>query len=309
MTPQARRRPNRPRRLRGQQIGLLVAVVIAVPVIALAVTRIADDDAPRPGDLTEDPGVSHVHGLGINPADGSLIVATHYGSFRIAPDGDDAERIGDSFQDTMGFTVAGPDHFLGSGHPDVAGIQAGQPGRLGLIESTDAGATWTDISLGGEVDFHGLAFAHDQVYGWDSGTSRFMVSANREQWETRSSLDLFGFAVDPDDADHIIGATPDGPAESTDGGRTWNRTDGPLFLALSWDPDAGLWGADPGGAVWHHTGDDWEQAGSVPGDPQALLATPDALYTAVHDGADMTRIYRSTDEGRTWELRYRDADR
>jgi hypothetical protein len=267
------------------------------------------DDTPRPGDLAGDPGVSHVHGLGINSADGSLIVATHNGSFRIPADGDNAQRIGESFQDTMGFTVAGPDHFLGSGHPDLAGMQAGQPGRLGLIESTDAGATWTSISLSGEVDFHGLAFAHDQVYGWDSGTGRFMVSADRADWETRSTLDLFGFAVDPDDADHIIGAGPDGLTESTDGGRTWTAVDGPQLLTVSWDGEAGLWGADPGGIVWHRSGAKWNRAGGLPGESQAFLATPDALYVAAHDDNGVTGIYRSTDGGRTWDLRYRDTQR
>jgi hypothetical protein len=289
---------------------LAVGVAIALPAFVWAGLRLTDDDSsPQVSAFAEDPGVSHVHGLGINPADEALIVATHYGSFRIPSDGDDAERIGDSFQDTMGFTVAGPDHFLGSGHPDVAGMRAGQPGRLGLIESLDAGATWTSISLSGEVDFHGLAFTHDQVYGWDSGTGQFMVSADRQDWDTRSTLDLYGFAVDPDDPDHIIGATPDGSVESTDGGRTWNETDGPAIVALSWDPDAGLWGADSSGGIWQHTGGDWEEAGTLPGQPQALLATPDALYAAAHDATGVTGIYRSTDDGATWNLRYQDPQR
>lgn len=69
----------------------------------------------------------------------------------------------------MSFGGAG-DSRLGSGHPDVPGMQARQPTRVGLIASTDGGETWTAISLSGEADFHGPAFAHDQVYGWDSGT-------------------------------------------------------------------------------------------------------------------------------------------
>jgi photosystem II stability/assembly factor-like uncharacterized protein len=253
--------------------------------------------------------VSHVHGLGINPADGSLIVATHYGSFRIPPGGDEAVRIGDSFQDTMGFTVAGPDHFLGSGHPDLEGARAGRPSRLGLIESTDAGVTWTAISLSGDVDFHGLAFAHGQVYGWDATTGRFMVSSNRRDWDTRATLDLFGFAIDPDAADHIIAAGPDGLTESTDGGRTWTRADGPRLVSVSWNPDAGLWGADASGVVWHRDGSEWNRAGELPGEPQTLLATPDALYAAAHDDDAVTAIYRSNDDGATWELRYRDTNR
>ncbi len=260
---------------------LLVAAVIAIPVIAWAGVRIAGrDDNPRLGDLAAAPGVSHVHGLGINPDDASLIVATHYGSFRIPPDGKQATRIGNSFQDTMGFTVAGPDHFLGSGHPDLAGSRAGQPSRLGLIESTDAGATWTALSLSGDADFHSLAFVHNQVYGWDSGTGQFMVSANQRDWDTRATLDLFGFAVDPDNADHIFGAAPDGLVESTDGGRTWTGTAGPRLVTVSWDPEVGLWGADPGGGVWHRAGEGWHRAGAPPGDPHARLAAADAPVAA-----------------------------
>jgi hypothetical protein len=306
MTPQNRRR----RRLRGEHIAFLVAAAIAIPAVVWAGVQLAgSDDASLPVEAgAGEPGVSHVHGLGINPADGSLIVATHFGSFRIAADGDRAARIGDSFQDTMGFTVAGPNRFLGSGHPDIAGSRRGQPSRLGLIESTDAGVTWTSISLTGEVDFHGLAFAHNTVYGWDSGTGRFMVSTDRTNWDTRSTLNLFGFAVDPGNADHIIGATADGLVESTDGGRIWTGADGPQLVAISWDTAAGLWGADPQGNVWHYDGVSWTRTGALVGEPQALLATPDALYAAAHDADGVTGIYRSTDVGRTWQLRYRDTD-
>lgn len=309
MSPRPTHRPTSQRGRRRDTLALGAAVVIAVPAVIWAGMRLTEDGSGQGTELIDDPGVAHIHGLGINPADGSLVVATHYGSFRIPSDGDEATRIGDSYQDTMGFTVAGPDRFLGSGHPDVAGMRAGQPGQLGLIESTDAGATWTSLSLSGEVDFHGLAYAHDQVYGWDSGTGRFMVSGDREDWDTRSTLDLFGFAVDPEDPEHIVGATPDGSAESTDGGRTWIDTDNRPFVALSWDPDAGLWGATVDGAVWHRSDVDWEVAGTLPGEPQAFLATPAALYAAAHDETGTTGIYRSTDDGATWQLRYRDPDR
>jgi hypothetical protein len=287
----------------------LVALFVLVAAGGLVLLQIGGDDTPEssgPGGAAE-PGVAHVHGLGVNPADGSLIVATHYGSFRIPAGSGDAERIGDSYQDTMGFTVAGQDRFLGSGHPDVAGMRQGQPGQLGLIESTDAGSTWTTLSLGGEVDFHGLAFAHDQVYGWDSGTGRFMVSDDEEEWETRSTIDLVTFAVDPDDAEHIVGAAPDGLIESTDGGRTWDQVDGPQLLVISWDRAAGLSGADPGGVVWRFDGSGWGRTGTLPGQPQAFLATADALYAAAADETEVTGIYESTDGGGTWDLRYRDS--
>ncbi|MGH9243120.1 MAG: hypothetical protein ACRD29_02135 [Acidimicrobiales bacterium] len=133
-----------------------------------------------------------------------------------------------------------------------------------------------------------------------------MVSSDKREWQTRATLDLFGFAVDPDDADHIVGAGPDGLVESTDGGRNWAGADGPQLVALSWHTDAGLWGADQRGGVWRRTSSEWDQGGALPGQPQAFLATEDALYAAAHDAEDRTAIYQSTDEGRSWDLRYRD---
>ena len=65
--------------------------------------------------VIEDPGPIHVHGLGVNPADGALFVATHTGLFR-APRGElRATRVADRYQDTMGFTVTGPDGSWGRG--------------------------------------------------------------------------------------------------------------------------------------------------------------------------------------------------
>lgn len=294
------------RRAGDRQGPLVVGGIAVAALIGLAVVVLAERDGTSDPAVTADAGVSHVHGLGVNPADGSLIVATHYGAFRIAPDSDRAERIGASFQDTMGFTVAGPNEFLGSGHPDVAGIQAGDPTRLGLIESIDAGETWTILSLGGEADFHALATAHERVFGWDAGSGRFLVSEDRRAWEERSTVELFGFVVDPRDADHIVAATPNGLAESVDGGRSWSDADGPALVVLSWPAGSGAWGADAEGKVWRASASGWERAGTLPGSPQAFLATDDALFAAVHDEGGLTTIHRSRDGGESWQLRYRD---
>ena len=282
-------------------------IVASLALMAALVWALAGSGSEVPGKASpgEDPGVAHVHGLGVNPADDSLYVATHTGTFRIPDDGQ-AERVGESYQDTMGFTVAGPDRFLGSGHPDVAGIQQGQPSRLGLIESTDAGKTWEPLSLSGDADFHGLAFAHQRVYGWDATSGRFMVSKDLTTWDTRSTVQLFGFAVDPRDPDHVVGASPDGLLDSVDGGRTWEPVDSPRLVALSWDPEMGLWGVEPDGTVHRReeAGSTWEQQSRLPGQPEAMLARDGVLYAAALED-DITGIYRS-DDGTTWRLVYRD---
>ena len=81
-------------------------------------------------------------------------------------------------------TVVGRNRFLGSGRPDAAGFRQGKPPRLGLIESTDARATWADRSLSGEVDFHAIAIAQGTTYGLDAGTGRLLASTDNMTWET-----------------------------------------------------------------------------------------------------------------------------
>lgn len=276
---------------------------VAVAVVVAVALLVARDDGSE-GAAAMDPEISHVHGMGVNPSDSSLVLATHSGSFRLPPGSADAVRIGGSFQDTMGFTVIGPDWFLGSGHPDVPAMRAGQPTRLGLIESTDGGETWTIRSLDGEADFHALAFAHDTVYGWDASSGRFMVSADMQSWETRSTVDAVTFAVSPDDPEHIVAAVAGGLVESKDGGRSWAAPSGPAAVAMHWSAQIGLVAAGGDGVVWRWQDSDWQRIGKLDGEPAALTADGRALVAAVHDPASGMTVLTSDDGGRTWKNGY-----
>jgi hypothetical protein len=125
-----------------------IAVTLAVSVALLGACG-SGDDAGQP----VQPALEHVHGLGVNPADGMLYVASHHGVFRVDGQGD-PEQIAGRTQDFMGFTIVGANHFLASGHPGPH--DEGQPSNLGLIESADAAQNWTTLSLSGEADFHGM---------------------------------------------------------------------------------------------------------------------------------------------------------
>ncbi|MFP5282912.1 MAG: hypothetical protein ACLGIF_05620 [Actinomycetes bacterium] len=103
----------------------------------------------------------HVHGVAVNPADAKVYLATHDGLFRYDRTG--PKQVGPVI-DLMGFTVAGPNHFYASGHPGP-GVDLPQP--VGLIESTDAGRSWTPLSRQGESDFHTLAASKAGVAGFD----------------------------------------------------------------------------------------------------------------------------------------------
>jgi DNA-binding beta-propeller fold protein YncE len=276
----------------------LARALVAAGLLAASGGCAAGGKAPSTGG--SDPGMMHVHGLGVDPADGALYAATHTGLFRI-PSGGAATRVGGGHQDTMGFTVVGSRTFLASGHP---GQGDRMPAQLGLVESTDAGRTWTGLSLGGQADFHALHAAHGEVYGYDSQSGAFLVSSDRRQWEARSVLAMYDFAVSPQSADVLLATTDHGLARSTDGGRTWrNVAAAPRLVVLCWEQPQALYGVQPDGTVQRSAdgGATWTVLGRVGGQPEAIAV--DAGTGTVYVAAAQRGILASTDGGRTFAVR------
>ena len=265
-------------------------------------------DEPEQGGsapVIEDPGPIHVHGLGVNPADGALFVATHTGLFRAARGELRATRVADRYQDTMGFTVVGPDQFLGSGHPDG---RDNLPPFLGLIRSSDAGRTWEPLSLLGERDFHVLEAAGERIYGYGSDYASKQVGLlvsddGGRSWEERTPPEpLLSLAIDPRNPKRIVAAGEDGTYSSTDGGAGWRPLSDQAGL-LAWPGADALLLVRPDGTVARSrdAGHSWESAGDVGGQPAAFDNAGTELLVALHDGT----VKRSTDGGRSWALRSR----
>jgi len=273
-----------------------VAAFMIVNASATESSRRLDDGAEM---------IAHVHGVGVDPGDGAVHVATHNGVFRLLDNGT-AERVSDEGHDFMGFTVVGDDHFLASGHPALGTPAAQELERplFGLIESTDGGTTWTAKSLSGQVDFHALEAAHGKVYGFDATSTRFLVSADGVNWESRSTAAIVDFAVDPDDAERIVASTGEGVIESDDGGRTWASVEAaPPVVFLDWHAERGLWGLDTAGQVHRFDGSDWLAGERLSGSPQALVVDDTGVIAAVDDGS--AALHRSSD-GIVWDLLYRE---
>ena len=285
-------------------------IALAVSIAAcLVVMACGDDEETGPAGESppaiSDAGPIHVHGLGVNPADGALFVATHTGLFRAPPGEMRARRVADRFQDTMGFTVTGPDRFLGSGHPDG---REGLPPFLGLIRSTDAGRTWQPVSLLGERDFHVLEAAGPHVYGYgsdfESRQASLLVSEDGgRSWEERTPPEpLLSLAIDPADAERVVVSGEDGIHVSTDAGRGW-RPLGDTPGMLAWpEPDA-LFVVRFDGRVARSSdaGRSWTDVGAVDGQPAAFESADGDLYVALHDGT----VLRSRNGGRSWQVRSR----
>jgi photosystem II stability/assembly factor-like uncharacterized protein len=204
----------------------------------------------------------------------------------------------------MGFTIVGPNRFLGSGHPDPQAMrEQNLPPNLGLIQSTDGARTWTPISLLGQADFHVLRSRGNRVYGFDSTHGRLLVSGDGgKTWNQRPIPGpLIDLALHPRRPSQVIASTERGLITSADDGRTWRVLGGNVGL-LAWPDPARLLLVDGAGQVHasRDSGRRWSAIGDIGGQPAALLAqTTQELYVALHDGT----VKQSRDGGRSWSVR------
>lgn len=286
----------------------LYPLAVAVACALLLIGCGASESDPAEPDATpsvpgRDPGPVHVHGLGINPKDRALFIATHTGLFRAAAGEREATRVADRWQDTMGFTIVGPDEFLGSGHPDG---REKLPPFLGLIRSVDAGETWRPISRMGKSDFHVLEARGARIYGsgsdFETREPETLVSddGGRTWREIRPPGALLALAIHPRDPDHVVVATEGGLARSTNAGRSWR----PLRAAsglLAWPTATALFLVENSGtlSISRDGGRSWREVGQVGGQPAAFEDSGSELYAALHDGT----VKRSADDGATWTVR------
>lgn len=245
-------------------------------------------------------GLSHIHGMGVD-SEGVLYLGTHYGVYRLARERD-PELVGDLVQDFMGFTVVGPNHFLGSGHPGADSGDA--PPNLGLIESTDGGQTWHSLSMTGEADFHSLDYRHGLVFGLDSGTRSVMVTADKKTWDRRAEISAVDIAVSPTDPNGVLATTGTGMLRSVDQAKTFTPVAGtPPLVLLSWPDEGPLIGITPTGMVYasQDSGVTWQTRRDLGERPQAVETTTrrGLVFVATEKG-----IHRSTDSGTTFETFY-----
>ena len=255
----------------------------------------------------------YVNALDVNPRDGSLLMNTNVGLFRIAPDGRAARRVEARVDAApspvaigragLAFTFTGPDRLLGSGHPDRAGAL---PESLGLLLSEDAGRSWRSLSRMGQSDFHALHLVEGRVIAADLLTYTVMVSPDGGRtWEQRPPPEpLFDLEVDPGDPRALAASSQRQLFTSDDQGRTWRPRDAAPFALLEWTRDGRLHRADQDGKVSESSdgGASWRRVGSTRPAPQAIAADPDGdLYVAAKDGS----VDRSEDGGRTWATHFR----
>jgi len=232
-----------------------------------------------------------VHGVARNPGDGKVYLATHQGLFRY--DKGNPVRVG-PIVNMMGFSIAGPDRFYASGHPG-AGVNL--PGPVGLMETLDAGKTWSVLSTGRWFDFHALTSSHKGVLGYD-GVLR--SSFDGETWRQLAIAARPSSLAAAADGSRILATTASGVMLSTDQGSSWAPLHAARQLLLAaWADNSTATGVTGTGhlAVTTNGGATWTTAKARVHSAQAISASRTRRGTLEVLVVTDSGIQRSLDSG------------
>jgi hypothetical protein len=257
-----------------------------------------------------DPGSAanaFIGSIAVDPADGTVMLGTGLGLFRVDKGADAAEPVvgelttpDGSGQVSSNLVVryAAARELFASGHPDGGGL----PENLGLIRSRDHGATWEPVGLLGQADFHILQAAGDRVVAVNAEAKEIQVSGDGgKSFAAKTPPDVpLDVAFDAHDPKRMVVATKQGVFTSLNEGGSWRPRDPTPSEQLAWGKPDALYRADPGGSikVSQDGGATWDEAGNV-GSPTVNELAVDAggaLYASVPGG----EVKRSTDGGASW---------
>jgi hypothetical protein len=271
-------------------------IIAAAMVTALTAVACGHPASPATNADAPDPGIGHIHGLGIDPSDGTVHIAGHYGLFKVTS-AETAERVADRVQDFMGFTVTGPKTFLASGHPGEASSDV--PPHLGLIRTTDGGTTWTTVSERGTADFHSLRLAGQNLFAYDSQTGRVRRSEDSGRtWATGAKLQVIDLAANPNESHRVYASTPQGLQVSDDGGESFIAVPGaPVLSHVDSLVKGALIGPAADGQIYTS-----QNSGRLPGPASAFTAVdPLRLLAATEDGT----VLQSENGGKDFSVIFR----
>ena len=257
----------------------------------------------------------HVHGLAFSADGKTLMVPAHIG-LAVYRGGKWARTPGPA-HDFMGFSAA-EKAIYSSGHP-----APDSPLRnpLGLMKSTDGGATWRELGLSGESDFHLMAagYRSHAVYVVNPEPSSRMrepglhfTRDDGKSWTRSAAAGLAGritsIAVHPTDEASVAIGTLEGLYVSHDSGARFARI-GPLRPV-----SAVLFDFDGKRLFFAHIDGDRVQHISVDGRSEQRIRLPKlerdfVIYISQNPAqrselAVATRqrnVFLSTDAGKTWK--------
>ena len=125
-----------------------------------------------------------MNSLDVDPRDGSLLLTTNRGFWRI-DSGEGHASSGSAARSRPAKQSSTVGTFLelkatGPGHRSAPAIPTSghAPQFLGLIASDDAGRTWRVVSRLGDADLHKIVLKHDRLYAFDAVLGAMLISGD-----------------------------------------------------------------------------------------------------------------------------------
>ena len=253
----------------------------------------------------------HIHGLGIEPADRTILYIATHGDFYHSHNGDPPFKVDIQRADYMAFnappTIGIP--LYASGHPSTGG-------NTGLIKSLDGGQSWERVAtiLDPPVDFHAMTVSKSNpniIIGFDSGgRGLFKTTDAGITWETLQYPEIVSaLAISPDNPNMVLAGTGKGIFVSNDGAKSWTQLEpynGILIFALTFDDNGilyastanfGLLRSSDLGKTWESLKDPDLTITSIAIDSQNKIT-----YVAGYSPEGFQEVYLSTNNGEEWQL-------
>ena len=293
-------------------IGIAVALAIGVGISA----SMTGSKAPPTLENSRTVSWIHVHGLGVDASDSSILYIATHGDFYKSVDGGTPVKVDKQRADYMAFNAPQAEGvpLYSSGHPSTGG-------NTGLIKSIDGGQTWQTVAtvLDPPVDFHAMAVSKSDpniIIGFDSGgRGLFKTTDAGKTWDKFDYPGQYvsALAVSPDDPLMIFVGTSDGAYQSVDGAASWKQLDqykGIGVMALAFDAEGNIYASTEefGLGKSSDLGKTWE---SINRPPDSLTATSiavdsdnDVIYVAGFAAPQgYQEVFRSsTLNGDGWQL-------
>ncbi len=215
--------------------------------IAIAFSFNSNDQKPISNDIvtkTRTVEWRHVHGLGVDPTDSSILYIATHGDFYQSRNGALPVKVDQVRADYMAFNAPHDKNspLYASGHPSTGG-------NTGLIKSIDGGVTWQPVSkvLDPPVDFHAMTLSKSDpnlILGFDSGgRGLFKTIDAGKTWKTLEYPEyISSLTIPPTDSEIIFAGTGKGIFKSNDGGNTWANIayQGLAVYTMNFDDDGVL---------------------------------------------------------------------
>jgi Sortilin, neurotensin receptor 3, len=297
-------------------VGITVAIAIGVGIVVSMAGGGGDNNTQSPESSSRTVSWIHVHGLGIDASDSSILYIATHGDFYKSVDGGVPVKVDKQRADYMAFNAPQTEGvpLYSSGHPSTGG-------NTGLIKSTDGGQTWEVVAtvLDPPVDFHAMAVSksdHNTIIGFDSGgRGLFKTTDAGKTWDKFDYPGQYvtSLAISRTDPNVIFAGTNEGLYQSNDGAASWtqlNQYKGIAVMALAFDAEGTFYASTEefGLAKSSDLGKTWDSVSRPPDNLTATSIAVDSqnkiIYVAGFAAPQgYQEVFRSSSlDGDGWEL-------